>query len=223
MISIKDICYIVAACKDNSDDIFFSPKNNDLVIAADGGYDIIKEKNIKSDILLGDFDSIKNIPAHDNIVKHPVCKDDTDTFLAYKLAFEKGYRNFVIFGGVGGRVDHTIANIHTLLHIAKNGGRGFLLGNGEIITTIYNSEIAFPQEEKGYISVFAHEKNASGVSLSGLKYCVDDITLESGLTLGTSNEFVGERAIISVSDGSLLIIWKEKSDSFLRNINSYMI
>lgn len=94
LIFIKGICYIIAACKDTVDDIVFYPDEKDLIIAADGGYDILKSKNIVPDILLGDFDSIEKIPNHPNIVKHPVCKDDTDTFLAYKLAYEKRISKF---------------------------------------------------------------------------------------------------------------------------------
>ncbi len=223
MININNnICYIIAACKDNSDDINFKPQKGDLVIAADGGYDLLKEKNINADILLGDFDSIEEIPEHKHIIKHPVQKDDTDTFLAYKLAMEKGYRNFVILGGIGGRIDHTVANIRTLSDIAENGGRGFLVGDGAVLTTISNTKITFPESYSGYISVFASGKDADGVSIKGLKYCADNISLKSSISLGVSNEFVGERAEISVKDGNLLVIWYENISDFLKNIDNFL-
>ena len=222
MIIINKICYIVAACKESSDNINFKPKKGDIVIAADGGYDLLKKTNIDADILLGDFDSIEKIPEHKCIIKHPVKKDDTDTFLAYKLAMEKGYRNFVIFGGIGGRIDHTIANIRTLSDIAENGGKGFLLGNGAVLTAISNARITFPEAYSGYISVFANGRDAVGVSIKGLKYTVDNISLKSSVSLGVSNEFVGERAEISVNDGNLLIVWYQSIPDFLKNIDSFL-
>lgn len=222
MILINKICYIIAACKENFDTISFKPQKGDMVIAADGGYDLLKEINIDADILLGDFDSIQKIPEHKHIIKHPVQKDDTDTFLAYKLAMEKGYRNFVIFGGIGGRIDHTIANIRMLSDIAENGGRAFLLGNGAVLTAISDTKITFPEYYSGYISVFANGKDAEGVSINGLKYAADNISLKSSISLGVSNEFVGERAEISVKDGNLLVVWYQSIVDFLKNIDNFI-
>ena len=219
MINIKGICYIIAACKDFAEKIDFLPDKNDIVIAADGGYDILTKSKIIPDILLGDFDSIENMPEHKEIIKHPSEKDDTDTFLAYKLGFDKGYRNFVIIGGIGGRIDHTIANIRTLSDIAENGGRGFLLGNDAVLTVI-KDKIEFSKTSNGYISVFSNEKDTY-ITEKGLKYSLENTLLSPSTTLGTSNEFIGERAEISVKDGSLLVIWYENQENFLKNINYY--
>jgi len=215
------ICYIVAACRDFCDGISFSPDENDIVIAADGGYDILKCMGIEPNILLGDFDSISQIPSHKNVIKHPVEKDDTDTYLAYKLGWEKGYRNFVIIGGIGGRLDHTVANLQTIANIAHQGGRGFLVGNDAIITSISNSRICFSDEFYGNISVFAQGGIAENVSICGLKYCVDNISLKPDVPLGVSNEFIGKRAEISVKNGTLMLIWQ--IDSLTLNIKSFLI
>lgn len=219
MIIIKEICYIIAACKDFTEKIELSPEKNDLLIAADGGYDLLKNTNITPDILLGDFDSIKKIPNLKEIIRHPSEKDDTDTFLAYKLGFDKGYRCFVIIGGVGGRIDHTIANIRTLSDIAENGCRGFLIGNNTILTVI-KDKIIFPETSNGYISVFSNETGTE-VTERGLKYTLENMPLSPSKTLGTSNEFIGERAEISVKNGSLLVVWYETQENFLKNLNYY--
>lgn len=221
MIKINNICYIVSACRDCCHSICIERKKDDFIIAADGGYDILTEMNVEADLLLGDFDSIEEMPKHKNIVKYPSQKDETDTFLAYKIGLERGYRNFIIYGGIGGRIDHTIANIRTLSDISQNKGRGFLIGNDVILTSIRNSKITFPESYKGYVSVFANGKDAEGVSISGLKYNVKDITLTHSLSLGVSNEFVGERAEISVKNGDLLIVWYETAADFLKNIDNF--
>lgn len=217
------ICYIVAACKELCDDIKFSPKKEDIVIAADGGYDILEKTSVKPDILIGDFDSIEKLPERENIIKHPKEKDDTDTFLAYKLAYNKGYRNFVIIGGLGGRIDHTYANFQLLLNIARSDSRGFLIGNNSIITTIYNSKLSFSHNHKGTISVFAQGDIAENVDIKGFKYFAENIVLKPDFPLGISNEFVGERSYISVEKGSLLINWNEKTEAFLSHIEDFLI
>ena len=219
----EGICYIIGACSEFLDGFSIKPKENDFIIAADGGYDILKKHNIKPDILLGDFDSITDIPEHINLIRHPVKKDDTDTFLAYKTAFSKGYKNFVILGGVGGRFDHTAANIQTLLNMAKNGGRGFLLGKNSVMTTIFNSSIEFSPKSNGSLGIFAQGGNAYNVTISGLKYKADNITLESDTPMGVSNEFIGERATISVENGSLFIVWDENLSDFLSCVNDFCI
>jgi len=223
MIPIKEICYIVAACKENAEKIHLAPVEKDILIAADGGYDILKEKGLTPDIILGDFDSIKADLTCENVIKHPVEKDDTDTFLACKLGFEKNYRNYVILGGVGGRIDHTLANIQALLWVAKRGGRAFLIGNDVVMTVIFNEKLSFSADFDGKISVFAQENSAAGVSIRGLKYNAEEITLTPEFPLGVSNEFVGERAEISVKNGALLIVWEQKCKDFIEKINDFAI
>ena len=223
VISIKGICYIIAACKENLDNFYISPCENDIVIAADGGYDILKEKNINPDIIIGDFDSITTDIPCENVIKHPVEKDETDTFLSLKSGFDKGFRNFVIFGGIGGRIDHTLANIQTLLWISKRGGRAFLIGDRVVMTVISNEKLTFSSDFEGTVSLFAQETTAKGVKISGLKYSVEGVDLTEEFPLGISNEFVGERAEISVQEGSLLIIWEQKSEDFIKNILNFTI
>ena len=223
LVPIKRICYIVAACKENSEKFYINPSQNDFVIAADGGYDILKTKNIIPDVIIGDFDSLESELPSENVIKHPVEKDDTDTFLALKLGFERGFNNFVLFGGVGGRIDHTIANIQALLWVAKRGGRAFLIGNDTIMTVISDSNLSFSADFKGKISVFAQENTARGVKISGLKYTAENIELSPEFPLGVSNEFVGERAEISVNKGFLLIVWKQENKYFIDKANDFLI
>ena len=223
MITRSGICYIIGACNEFSSKFSLNCNKNDLIIAADGGYDILKKNRIKPDILLGDFDSITELPENIKLIRHPVKKDDTDTFLAYKTALEKGYKNFVILGGVGGRVDHTIANIQTLLNIAKNGGRGFLIGKSSVMTTIFNSNIEFSERHTGNLGVFAQGNDAYNVTISGLKYEADNVTLKVDTPMGVSNEFIGERAVIKVQNGALFVVWDENLLDFITHISDFCI
>ena len=94
-------CYIVGAGSFEKLDSL--PQEDDLVIAADGGYAYLKQLGIQPDVLLGDFDSLEYVPEHDHILRHSPIKDDTDMALAAFYAQEKGYRLFYLYGGLGFR------------------------------------------------------------------------------------------------------------------------
>lgn len=221
MIDISSICYIVgASCNDEC--VKFNANSSDYIIAADGGYELLEKSNIASDVVIGDFDSLKSEIQHHCIIRHPEDKDDTDSFLAYKLGYEKGYRTFVIYGGTGGRLDHTIANVQMLCNMAKNGARGFLVGENTIITAIHNSKISFSNENRGKFGVFSHGSISYGVDITGAKYTLKNGTITPDFPVGVSNEFIDSETEISVKDGTLLLIWYESNEEFLKKINIYM-
>jgi thiamine pyrophosphokinase len=185
------------------------PAPGDFVIAADGGYEYAISSGIKPDFLIGDFDSLSEIPDFSNKTILPKIKNDTDMSAALSNGFEKGYRTFKIYGGTGGRFEHTLANIQCLGDIAKRGGRGFLICKDSVITVIHNSYIEFDEKAEGFISVFALTDVAEGVTETGLKYSLSDATIRNTYPLGVSNEFTGKKARISVKNGTLIIIYNQ--------------
>ena len=197
------ICYIVGALECELD---FIPTENDFVIAADKGYENLMKSGKRVDLLLGDFDSIDAKLPEIPTVRHPVVKDDTDTALAIEYAINKGYNRFVIYGCIGGRIDHTVANLQLLHKYAENGVEMIFIENENCITAIKNSSLTFKKEATGNVSVFSLSEESGGVSIGGLFYELSDHTLFSSEPLGVSNEFVGKESKISVKDGILMII-----------------
>lgn len=202
-------CYIFGAIPVNSFD--FKISENDIVIAADSGIINAQKFNIEPDYIIGDFDSLGYTPTDSNTIIHPIEKDDTDTMLAVKLGFEKGYKNFRIFGCIGGRLDHTFANIQTASYIAENNGKAVFYGNNENLTVIKNDKINFSEETKGNISIFALE-DCKNVNIKGLYYELENGCLSTNFPLGTSNKFNDKEATISIEKGKLLIIWEKQGD-----------
>ena len=201
------ICYIVAAGEMHGE--IPALNSDDLLIAADAGYLHLEKLNIEPHILLGDFDSMQ-LPDGADAIVHPVMKDDTDTMLAIKLGFEKGYTEFVIYGALGGeRTDHTVANLQSLAYIAENSGRGTLVGKGEVFTLIRNSDITLEADKDKNFSVFAYGGNADGVTISGSLYDVENVTLTPFFPLGVSNKFKESKVAISVRNGYLLIVYNK--------------
>ena len=199
----KGICYIVGAGEFSH---WFSPSPDDLVIAADGGYDSLKKADIRCDLLVGDLDSLESAPQSVETIKHKVEKDETDMHLCYLEGKKRGYDTFKIYGGCGGRDDHTFANYCLLLYIREDGGRAELYSKYGTAAVIKNESAVYVREVGKSISVFAFGAIARGVSIAGLKYEATDATLKPSFPLGVSNSFIGKEASIEVKDGALLII-----------------
>ena len=183
---------------------------DEYIIAADGGLAHVKQLNIAPQCILGDFDSLGYIPQDSTVF--PVEKDDTDAMLAVRHGLAQGYKQFLLYGSLDGpRLDHTVANFQTLQFLADHGATGYLIGIDTIATVIKNESIRFRADAQGVISVFCLGADAKGVTLSGLKYPLNDGTLSAGFPLGVSNHFTDKDAAVCVTDGSLLVIWSRNN------------
>lgn len=206
------ICYIFGAGEHSACDIRLAP--DDIVIAADGGFDYLMELGLRADIVLGDFDSITNereLPG--DFIRYPKEKDDTDMMIALKEGLQRGFRTFRIYGGLGGRLDHTLANIQALTYLSAYQAAGTLYGNDCAISVINDGTISFeknnPENVPGNLcSVFSLCDVSVGVTIQGLKYELDNVTLTNTFPLGVSNEFTGKKSFIHVNKGTLAVYWK---------------
>ena len=181
-------------------------EQDDLLIAADGGYTHTRVLGLTPHIVLGDFDSLGYVPEGAQV--HPKEKDDTDAMLAVKLGLSKDYKEFYIYGGMDGpRVDHTMANFQLLHYLSEHGAKGYLIGvrqNAAVIT----DGIAFAAEQTGTVSVFCLGQEAL-VDIEGLKYSLKDGLLQPSFPLGVSNQFIGKKGKITVKKGTVLVIWEK--------------
>lgn len=199
------VCYIVGAGE--CEFLDFLPESDDWVIAADGGYTYLKKANITPDIIIGDFDSLGEIPDAENIIKLNPVKDITDMDAAVKLGIDRGYTEFHLYGACGGRIDHTIANIQLVASLAEKEFKAYIHSGSTVITAIHNKSLEFDSSYSGYISVFSHSDKCIGVYLRGLKYTLENAELSNNFPLGVSNEFIGTESEISVKTGTAIIIY----------------
>ncbi len=202
------ICYVVGAgefCPRG-----LTPGPGDLVIAADGGFAALEGLGRSPDLVVGDFDSLGHRPDHPQVVALPVEKDDTDMHSAIRLGWERGYRAFRLYGGTGGRIDHTLANIQSLAWLASQGGRGWLVGPDWTATVLSDGgALTLEAGRQGTVSVFCLGDRAEGVDIQGLKYGLTDGVLTADYPLGVSNSFLGGESRVSVRRGKLLVLWYE--------------
>lgn len=190
----------------------FEETEYDFVYACDKGVEYSKRLNITPDVILGDFDSYdedfsKSFPEA-KVLRFPVEKDDTDTMLAIKDALSRGYMHIIIVCGLGKRMDHLIANIESLHYIAAHGGVGEIISEKEHLMTFSDYEKPICIKEKpGYsLSLFSLTDSCKGLTISGAKYNTDGITLTNSFPLGHGNSILEKEAVISITEGILLIV-----------------
>ena len=187
-----------------------SPRLGDLVLAADAGYRVCLRERIVPDLLIGDFDSMDQPADFDRVRRVPVEKDDTDTMLAVKTALDQGCGTVYIYGGTGGkRLDHTLANLQSLLYLRRRGARGYVYDDDFLWTVIENETLTVERTvEWGLLSVFCLGEPASGIDEEGVQYPLSGASLTAEFPLGISNHILEPQARITVRDGALLVGWE---------------
>ncbi|MBR2213132.1 MAG: thiamine diphosphokinase [Eubacterium sp.] len=199
---MKNRCVIVGSM--NVDSRIQDYLEDSFVIAADGGLLNLEKSNKTPDLILGDFDSLGFEPEGENVIKYPVKKNDTDMMLAVKKAIDLGYKEIVIFGGCGGRLDHTLANINTMVYALEKGANISILDSQNDMY-ITDDSLRQSRRDKDNISLFAIEEKAV-VDIEGAKYSGKNIVISNNTTLGVSNSFADDEVKISVVEGTILVI-----------------
>ncbi len=185
----------------------------DLILCADSAYLAAAKEMISPDVVIGDFDHAEFCPPCTDakkLITVPCEKDDTDTMLCLKYAMESGAQTVDILGGIGGRLDHTFANLQALAYAKSHGVFARLIGDRDE-AFLLSGEITLPKRtDAWYLSVFAYSGPCFGVSESGTKYEIENAELTPNFPLGVSNEILANEAKISVKEGTLLLILSRK-------------
>ncbi len=184
---------------------FVDMREYNLIIAADAGYLAARDLGIVPDVFIGDFDSVlkEEVKAKKIISLNPV-KDMTDTQEAIEYAISQGAKDITLLGALGGRCDHTIANIH-LLKYAQNRGACVKILDNDTSIMLVTDEITL-SAKSGFCLSLLPLTDCSGVSVKGVYYPLDDAEMPVGNPYGISNEFVSSEATIRVKSGELLAI-----------------
>lgn len=180
-----------------------APGPEDFLIGADGGYRTAQALGFSPHLILGDFDSA---PAPDDpaVLRFPAHKDDTDCLLAVREGLDRGYRDFVLLGAAGGRLDHTLANLQTLLFLKEHDADGVLLDERHTVRALRDEARTIPRFA-GYLSVFALGGTCR-VTLEGMEYPLQDHLLTPGYPLGVSNHIREATGTVTARDGALLLV-----------------
>lgn len=181
----------------------FCVDKQDFVIAVDGGYAHIKDL-CRVDLAVGDFDSLGYVPEGIATLRHDPIKDYTDMYLAFDEAFKRGYDEFVVYGALGGRLDHTLANLQCAYAFAKKGVKVKLIGKDFTAEVVTGRKTICGYKGQTF-SLFAFDETR-GVYITNGKYPLVDATLTNTFPIGVSNELLDGDCEIDVKEGYLLLI-----------------
>lgn len=177
----------------------------DSIIAADGGYDNCVEAGVLPDIVIGDFDSVNaNIPPETERITYPTHKDEPDFELCLRYCAEMGFCDIDVYCALGARLDHTLSAIFTAVNAKNNDNRITLLDKKTVVYAV--DDVCKLKKGSKYVSVFAIGKKASGVTLDGFEYILNDDVLDCCVPLGLSNRVIESEAVVSVADGKLAVV-----------------
>lgn len=186
---------------------------DDFIICADGGYELAKKEGIVPHVVIGDFDSGKIPEEESGTVIHVPCeKDDTDTLLCLKYGMEKGFHVFGIVGGIGGRLDHTFANLQALSYGCDLGNYVVLLNGDNVVTMLNPGTIQIRKREKYKLSLFSYTEYCKNVTIKGVKYPLKDALLDHSFPIGISNEILKEEATLSFEKGKLIVMFSRDAE-----------
>lgn len=204
---MTDKCVIFAggdAVRRETVDFIFS--EDAFVISADRGYELAESLGVISDMVIGDFDSMKKIPQNENVEIFPVEKDDTDLMLAIKAGLDRGCKDFKIYGATGGRLDHTIGNIQSLSYLLSKGAVGEIVSDKERVTLIAPGKYLFDYIADFSLSLISYSESVKGLSIDGVKYELDNAVITNVFPIGISNKIISKRACVEFTEGILLVI-----------------
>jgi thiamine pyrophosphokinase len=196
-------------------------REDDLVIAADGGYNHCIDLQLKPTVLIGDFDSLdldqlSPIQKSDVIpIQHPKRKDETDLELALLYARDMGAEEVIVFGALGARWDMTMANLLLLAHPSLEGSRISLIdGPQEVLLLTKGERLELRGNPGDTVSLIPLDGDTRGITSWGLEYPLDKDILRFGTTRGISNVLINDTAWIDLEAGLLLcVIIHQNQDS----------
>ena len=193
------------------------------LICADGGARHIHALGLTPDLIVGDMDSLDVELQRDFVVKgsriirYPETKDETDSELALQMAFMMTPDEIRIYGALGARIDHTLANLTLLAAAADRGIETRLLDEWcEII--LIRQTAAIEGDIGQTFSLLAFGADVTGVTLEGFEYPLHNATISPNRPIGVSNRLIAPRGLISLGSGNLLVIRYLKSGHFPQRV-----
>jgi thiamine pyrophosphokinase len=173
----------------------------DVVCAADGAFCVLEERNIKPDLIVGDFDSLKNRPKSIEMMCTPD-QNFTDFDKALNLLKTRGFQDIDVYGANGKEPDHFLGNISTAMHWKNRLNICFFDDFGRYFFCEKSLSI---EAVKGRIVSLIPLPVANNVTTQGLAYALHEETLQFGKRIGTRNKAVEDKIHISFKSGDLLV------------------
>ena len=188
----------------------------DFIVYCDSGLKHMERLGAAPSLIIGDWDSYDNPYLDVETITLPVAKDDTDTVYAMRAGMKRGFREFLLIGVTGARLDHTLVNVYILTTLENRGCHGMIIDDYsemELISSqtdgegVHHPGMAQVEDRYPFFSLVAIEGEARGVYIRNAKFGLEGASISPDYQYATSNEVIpGETAEITVEDGRLLLI-----------------
>lgn len=189
------------------------PSAWNYIIAANGGSRHALAQGVIPNIVVGDLDSLSaaevaQLSQDTRIERVPREKDFTDGEMAVHEALRRGAKSVVLAGGLGGRLDHTLANIFLLEHIQNAGANGWVTdGNQRAYLLRGGEQIALSGHRGDTVSIVPLSPVLEGVQATGLRWPLENADLHFASSLSISNELAGPEAQIVAQKGTAIVTY----------------
>lgn len=204
-------CALVGATYFNQEDFLnrYQGGQFDCVVAVDAGFAALELAGIVPDMAVGDFDSLGYVPRAKRVSRYPEHKDMSDMEIGFTKAFNFKHDTVYMYGGIGGRLDHTLANLQLIASYSERGMYVTAIADSYAIRAVTGPDaFTLPDDlDLGTVSVFAANDRCEGVIERGLEYSLNDEPLTNRTSLGLSNELTGAEATIAVESGTLYVFY----------------
>ncbi len=192
--------------------------DKDLVVCVNGGVRNALALGFEPQIAIGDMDSME-VALRDRLqeegcrfVEYPSRKDETDLELAVRYALSQGASELIMLGALGGRVDHTLANV-MLLALPELERVKVRLVEGDQEVFLIRDETVIEGQPGDILSLLPLSGDVVGIYTERLAYPLHDGTLKFGAARGVSNSLTAPRARVRVGRGLLLAVHHRRPPS----------
>lgn len=185
-------------------------RSDDYFVFCDCGLRHFEGLGVIPDLIIGDFDTHEKPEDLSNVIVLPVVKDDTDSIFAVKEGIRRGYDDFLLIGVTGGRQDHNLGNIYALLMLKEAGKSAVIVDDYCEMEIIGAGETARVKRGVKFFSLINIAGTARGITITGAMYNLDNAEITSAYQYGISNEVMSDEAVITLREGSLLLLRMRK-------------
>lgn len=188
----------------------------EFVIAADRGAWYCLQAGRCPDLVVGDMDSLPREVLEElrrrsvEVMVLRPDKDETDTQIAVQEALRRGASSITLLAALGSRYDHSLANVH-LLFLAHRAGVPAEIVTEEHRIFLVEGDATITDAQGSTISFLPLGMRASGITLQGFAFELNDAVLELGYPRGISNIITGPQARVMVREGILIALLTRSS------------
>jgi len=179
----------------------------ETLLAADGGANHLARLGLRPTAVVGDLDSVSpetRAWLGEECMIHRPDQDRTDLEKALEYAFDEvGIRNLTVLAALGGRTDHDLGNLGLLARLAMGERLIFEAADQTVLAVSGEASLAAIPGEAWSFWTF---DPVLRVSVDGVRWPLENASIDAGTRPSISNEAVEDHVTISTTGGSVIVM-----------------